>query len=265
MDSTATKDDQVKPTEDDRVKPADDRSRVVAAACVGAVLGGVWGWLYLTSSGGRVRDRLDPVFDGAADALDKVQSFRAVSARVTALTVLFVAALLMPQTARAADAFVVPWIGGNAGGPTGASLVDLGASLGVSAADVIDVDVDFGYSPGYFGSGVTSSLVTAMGDVTFGLPFGKRSAPRIRPYITGGLGLIRSHLEIVPAAYRTTRDDFGVAFGGGLTVDTSNHVGVRADLRYLQTLQETMSGDSFTQPGAGRLHFWRTSIGLVIR
>ena len=256
MNSAETKSDQAKTTS--------DRSRVVAAACVGAALGGVWGWLYLTSSGARVRDRLDPVFDGAADALDKVQAFRAVSARVTTLVVLFVAAMLMPQTAQA-DGFAVPWIGGNIGGPSRPSLVDIGANLGVSAGDVIDVDVDFGYSPGYFGSGVSSSLVTAMGNVTLGLPFGKPDAPRLRPYVTAGLGLMRSHLEIVPTAYRITRDDFGVAFGVGLTAYASNHVGVRADLRYLQTLQETMSGDPFSQLGAGRLHFWRTSIGLVIR
>jgi hypothetical protein len=91
MSSTATRGDQAQST--------DDRSRVVAAACIGAVLGGLWGWLYLTSSGARARDRLDPIIDGAADALDKVQTFRSVSARVTALVVLFVAAMLMPQTA----------------------------------------------------------------------------------------------------------------------------------------------------------------------
>jgi hypothetical protein len=138
-------------------------------------------------------------------------------------------------------------------------------NLGVSVADVIDVDVDFGYAPGYFGSAVSSSLVTAMGNVTLGLPLGKRGAFRFRPYVTGGLGLIRTHLEIAPAAYRVTRDDFGVAFGGGLTAYASRHVGVRADLRYLQTLQETASGDPYSQLGAGRLHFWRTSIGLVIQ
>jgi opacity protein-like surface antigen len=104
-----------------------------------------------------------------------------------------------------------------------------------------------------------------MGNVTLGLPIGKWEAPRFRPYVTGGLGLIRSHLELVPTAYSITRDDFGVAFGGGLAVYASDHVGVRADLRYVQTLQEAMSGDPFSQVGGARLHFWRTSIGLVIR
>jgi hypothetical protein len=41
----------------------DDRSRVLTAAGVGAVLGGLWGWLYLTSGGGAVRGRVGPGLD----------------------------------------------------------------------------------------------------------------------------------------------------------------------------------------------------------
>jgi hypothetical protein len=35
-----------------------DRSRIVTAACVGAIVSGVLGWVYLTDSGRRVRDRV---------------------------------------------------------------------------------------------------------------------------------------------------------------------------------------------------------------
>jgi hypothetical protein len=41
----------------------DDRSRVLMATVLGAVVGGVWGWLYLTESGRRVRDQIDPRLD----------------------------------------------------------------------------------------------------------------------------------------------------------------------------------------------------------
>jgi hypothetical protein len=41
----------------------DERSRVLAATCIGAVVGGVWGWLYLTESGRRVLDQIDPRLD----------------------------------------------------------------------------------------------------------------------------------------------------------------------------------------------------------
>ena len=42
----------------------DERSRVLLATIVGAVAGGVWGWLYLTESGGRVRSQVEPKLDG---------------------------------------------------------------------------------------------------------------------------------------------------------------------------------------------------------
>ena len=41
----------------------EDRSRVLAAAGVGAVIGGLWGWLYLTKSGCQARDQIEPTID----------------------------------------------------------------------------------------------------------------------------------------------------------------------------------------------------------
>jgi hypothetical protein len=41
----------------------DDRSRVLLATFLGAVIGGTWGWLYLTESGRRVRDQIEPKLD----------------------------------------------------------------------------------------------------------------------------------------------------------------------------------------------------------
>jgi hypothetical protein len=51
----------------------DERSRVLAATCVGAVVGGVWGWLYLTESGRRVLDQIDPRLD---DFMNEVARMR---------------------------------------------------------------------------------------------------------------------------------------------------------------------------------------------
>jgi hypothetical protein len=41
----------------------DERSRVLTATFLGAVIGGVWGWLYMTESGRRVRDQIEPRLD----------------------------------------------------------------------------------------------------------------------------------------------------------------------------------------------------------
>src|SRR5216110_1286443 len=41
----------------------DERSRVLTATVIGAVAGGVWGWLYLTMNGRRVRSQIEPKLD----------------------------------------------------------------------------------------------------------------------------------------------------------------------------------------------------------
>jgi hypothetical protein len=41
----------------------DERARVLTATFLGAVIGGVWGWLYLTEAGRRVRNQLEPRLD----------------------------------------------------------------------------------------------------------------------------------------------------------------------------------------------------------
>ena len=51
----------------------DERSRVLLATCVGAVAGGVWGWLYMTENGRRVRDQIEPKLD---DFLHEIHRMR---------------------------------------------------------------------------------------------------------------------------------------------------------------------------------------------
>ena len=46
-----------------RRRTVDERSRVLTATLIGAVAGGVWGWLYLTEHGRRIRDQIEPKLD----------------------------------------------------------------------------------------------------------------------------------------------------------------------------------------------------------
>ena len=52
----------------------EDRSRVLAAAGVGAVVGGLWGWLYLTKSGCQARNQIKPTIDRIIDELKAVRA-----------------------------------------------------------------------------------------------------------------------------------------------------------------------------------------------
>jgi hypothetical protein len=51
----------------------DERSRVLLSTLAGAVLGGVGGWLYLTESGRRVRDQIEPRLDDFIHEMGRVR------------------------------------------------------------------------------------------------------------------------------------------------------------------------------------------------
>lgn len=51
----------------------DERSRVLTATVLGAIAGGVWGWLYLTENGRRVRNQIEPKLDDFMRELTNVR------------------------------------------------------------------------------------------------------------------------------------------------------------------------------------------------
>ena len=51
----------------------DERSRVLMSACVGAVVGGVCGWLYLTENGRYVRSQIEPRLEDLIGEMTRVR------------------------------------------------------------------------------------------------------------------------------------------------------------------------------------------------
>ena len=51
----------------------DERARVLMATFLGAVVGGVWGWLYMTEGGRRVRNQIEPKLDDFMSELTRVR------------------------------------------------------------------------------------------------------------------------------------------------------------------------------------------------
>lgn len=51
----------------------DERSRVLTATVLGAIAGGVWGWLYLTQNGRQMRSQIEPKLD---DFIRELQNVR---------------------------------------------------------------------------------------------------------------------------------------------------------------------------------------------
>ena len=172
--------------------------------------------------------------------------------------------LALSAAPAAAETLFIPWLAANSGGPYSSGAIEVGGSVGVTIAGVIGVDFELGYAPSFFGNGLQGSVVTAMGNVTVGIPFDRSQSGGIRPYVSGGLGLIRPSVDITPYGYSITDNSLGVNAGGGVMGFFGRHLGVRVDIRYLHSLDN----DAAAPPNAldlSRLHFWRTSSGLVIR
>ena len=51
----------------------DERSRVLLTTILGAVVGGVWGWLYMTENGRQVRAQIDPKLDDFIHELQRIR------------------------------------------------------------------------------------------------------------------------------------------------------------------------------------------------
>ena len=51
----------------------DERSRVLMAALLGAVAGGVFGWLYMTEQGRHVREQIEPKLDDFLNELTRMR------------------------------------------------------------------------------------------------------------------------------------------------------------------------------------------------
>src|SRR2546430_16011580 len=117
-----------------------------------------------------------------------------------------VAALSAPAVVYA-DGYVSPWAAVQFGGKIDTSAirsnVDRGrAAFGVTAggmgAGIIGGEVDFGYSPSFFGTSNdfgNNTVIDLMGNLIVGIPIGGTTGGGVRPYVTGGVGLIRTQID----------------------------------------------------------------------
>ena len=182
------------------------------------------------------------------------------------------AAASAPGVARA-DGYFVPWAAMQAG--NGMNLTDNGrASVGVYAgamgAGIVGGEVGFGYSPSFFGTKNdfgNNSVIDLMGNVIVGVPIGGTHGAGIRPFVTGGVGLLRTQIDGgTIAKVSSSNNMLGWNGGAGVMGYFNDHVGLRGDVRYLRGFEDTNTGVSTIDlNGPGQLHFWRVSIGVVLR
>jgi hypothetical protein len=176
--------------------------------------------------------------------------------------------VLAPMQARA-DGFFTPWVGSGFGSNIKNGQTTVGISAGSMGAGIIGGEADFGWSPSFFGSQSdfgNNTVMNLMGNLILGVPVGGQHGAGIRPYVVGGVGLIRTQIDGgTIATVSSSANMFGWDAGGGVMGYFSDHVGLRGDLRYLRATHALNTGVSSIDLNGDRLHFWRASIGVVIR
>jgi opacity protein-like surface antigen len=188
---------------------------------------------------------------------------------------IFVAAImtvLAPIQARA-EGYVAPWLGMNWG--TGSNIDHgrraLGVDLGAMGAGVIGGEVGFGYSPSFFGTVNDfghNTVIDVMGNLIIGVPVGGTRGAGIRPFVTAGVGLVRTQIDggTFAGASSEKNNMLGWNAGAGVMGYFNQHVGVRGDIRYLRGFKDLATGTTdINLNGNNQLHYWRLQAGVVLR
>ena len=186
---------------------------------------------------------------------------------IVSCTSLVVLTLGLPSPS-AAQTFISPFLGYDFGDdsrcPEIAGCEDknlnIGAGIG-SMGPLFGLELEFSYAKDFFGAapGFSSSVLTVMSDVIIGPEIGP-----VRPYATGGLGLIKSHVSFdATSLLDTSNNDFGWNLGGGVMVFFGENIGVRGDIRHFHSFQDLdLLGFSLSDT---KLDFGRASGSLVFR
>jgi opacity protein-like surface antigen len=184
-----------------------------------------------------------------------------------ALIALSAALVAASATDARAQGFISPLIGYDFGGDASCPQIsncqdkrmNYGVALG-TMGPIFGFEEEFAYAKDFFGTtpALNSSVFTAMSNVMI--------VPRIgpvRPYLLGGLGLIKSHADFTAVSLLTSdNNSFGWDMGGGVIALASSHVGVRGDIRYFHAFQDaTIAGFIIQNP---KLDFGRASVALIV-
>ena len=191
--------------------------------------------------------------------------------RIAVLTLTLL--LFQPAPARA-EWQLRPFLGVTFGGRT--TFFDLERAAGdpnlvvglnsVLLGELIGIDVDVGYAPGFFQSGgqhlvARSSATTLTGNVVIALP--RHLAEfTLRPYFVGGAGVVQARINDPSKVLSVSSTLPAVDLGGGVTGFLSDRIGVSWDVRHFRSFGGKARNLSF---GREQLSFWRANMALVFR
>ncbi len=180
-----------------------------------------------------------------------------------------VASVAAPTPARA-DGFFVPWVGANWGSGIDNGRAAFGVNAGYMGAGIVGGELAFGYSPSFFGTKNdfgNNTVIDLMGNVIVGVPVGGTHGAGIRPFVTAGVGLLRTQIDGgTIAKVSSSNNQWGWNAGAGVMGYFNDHVGLRGDLRYTRGFEDLNTGNQVLDVnGNNQLHYWRLAAGVVLR
>jgi opacity protein-like surface antigen len=178
---------------------------------------------------------------------------------------------LAPASARG-DWLFTPNLGTTFGGDTnGREHFTFGAALGWMGGGAFGWEADLAWTPEFFEGNDNdfdfdggSNVVTAMGNVIIGVPIGGQRDAGFRPYVTAGIGMLQAEARSNDDLFRVDNSEFGFNAGVGALGFFSDHVGLRADLRYLRSFVDPDEDNEF-DIDVGNFDYWRATGGLTFR
>jgi opacity protein-like surface antigen len=183
----------------------------------------------------------------------------------------FVLLAFAPAPARA-QAYIAPFYGWDFGGSAGScpsflndcseKKSNFGVTLGYGG--LVGIEEDISYAPNFFGTSTSyasNSVLTLMTNISIGFPTGP-----VRPYVSGGIGLVRTNVELTNVAnlFSLNNSSFGYDLGAGVNLVFPHHLGVRLDYRNFRSTGTLSILEFLGSSNHQHLNYSRFAIGLLL-
>ena len=184
-----------------------------------------------------------------------------------------------------ADWLLTPFVGWNFGGSADFQTdgdgdfddefeqrANFGVSLAWMGGGIIGFEADLGYTPNFFEKTTgpddfefgDNSVTTLMANLMIGIPIGGQTGGGFRPYVVGGIGLVKATADDPAGVFDIDSNSFGFDVGGGAMFFFADSFGLRADVRYFRSFDDVERTGTLAFDFGG-LKFWRGSLGATFR
>jgi opacity protein-like surface antigen len=137
-------------------------------------------------------------------------------------------------------------------------------------AGILGWEADLAYTPQFFENGTdnvtfadSDNVSTVMGNVIIGIPVGGQHGKGVRPYAAAGVGLMKTRVEDATQLFNVDNNSFGYDLGAGVMGFMTDHIGLRGDVRYFRSFQNTEANVVGLE--VGHFAFYRASLGVLFR